>query len=298
MKRWLVPVLVVLGIAVAAAEGDVEGSFRELLAKLGNDDWTTREQAEKDMIALGSAARTFVEKALETEKDAEVKMRLERVRDALGRARWAGSVRDASREATVSGKPILLVCADGPLDVAGSDAGVALRKTLADKALVEALNNDFVLVWWNAAGDADLPVVPPGGEDRAIEGDTGPVGMIGFYFCSPKGSVRHFLPGWWRAKTLLEEVARVKGCLNASDASEGLKLRRAEMVRIEEAAATMEAQHPDGSAKGEVDRMRRLSAAYRAGEETVGEPLETYLANRMKDLKARRGQPQPQPEER
>ncbi|MBI2922312.1 MAG: hypothetical protein HYY18_14765 [Planctomycetes bacterium] len=276
----------------AAAEEDVERRLPPLLAALGADKWAERERAQQEILALGPAATPLLKRALESATDPEVKMRLRQILEDLGKPRWAPSVKAALQEAQKTGRPVLVIAGDGPLGEASSDAGAALRRiTFGDPDLAGELNAAFVLAWWNGAPGAstDPAALDPA---RAPEGQRGSWDSIGFYFCTPRGSVRHFLPGWWTPKTIREELARAKRLLAAPDASEGLKLRASEAKAIEASAAKLaaekpeEAQRPGSEVRLELDRLKRVIEGWRAGEEVVGEPVESYLANRLKDMKA------------
>jgi hypothetical protein len=51
----------------------------ELVAQLGDRDWTRREAAVKALVQLGEVVRLPTEEAMRLSKDAEVKSRLEQV---------------------------------------------------------------------------------------------------------------------------------------------------------------------------------------------------------------------------
>lgn len=286
-------VALVLALAApAAAEEDLERRLPPLLAALGAEKWAERERAQLEILALGPAAAPMLRKALESASDPEVKMRLRQILEDLGKPRWAPSVKAALQEAQKTGRPVLVISGDGPLGEASSDAGAALRRiTFGDPDLASELNAAFILAWWNGAPGAstDPAALDPA---RAPEGQRGSWDAIGFYFCTPRGAVRHFLPGWWSPRTIREEVVRAKKLLAAPDASEGLKLRGAEARSLEESAAKLAADKPEEAQRAgsevrlEIERLKRVIEAWRAGEEVVGEPVETFLANRLKDMKA------------
>lgn len=293
MGRLLACVAIVLAAAIPVrAEGTVEEKFRAILAKFSDDSWTVREQAEQDMIALGPDARDLIQKELDATKDAEIRMRLRNALAEIGKPRWATGVKAAMEQAVRSGRPIFLVCADGPLDQAHSRAGEALRRELASPELANELNARFVLVWWNSGVDGAPDDRDPKAEPSP-EGDTGPTGAIGIYICTAKGVVRHFLPGWWPAATIREDIDRIKSVFAAPDAGEAIKARTSLARLIEAAAEKKAADNPEEMAKPaatseirrDVERQRRVAAAYAAGSEVVGERnVDEFLKLRLKDL--------------
>ncbi|NUN48057.1 MAG: hypothetical protein HUU15_04415 [Candidatus Brocadiae bacterium] len=290
--RILLTVLFAAGVACA---DEIDDQVAALVKKLGDDAWEVREQAQKDLVALGVDARVAMQAALDASTDAEVRVLLRQALERIGKVRWAAGVKAAIEEAGRRGVGILVVVADGPQGDARSKAGVELRRVLEAPSFAAELNRKFVLVWWNA----EFPGIPDdrGAGGASVEGDAGPAGAMGVYFCAARGSVRHFLPGWWRETTLREEIARIDPLLKASDASEGLKLRAALQRAIAEEARRLEEANPEEMKKPpaeseihrDVLRRQRLVAAWQAGEEATGEPVESYLLNRMKDMKARWG---------
>jgi hypothetical protein len=298
MRRFVVPILLFVAAALPAlADASVEERFQALLTKLADESWTVRDQAEQDLIALGTDARALIEREIGQVKDAEVKMRLKNALAEIGKPRWATGIKAAMEQAARSGRPILLVCADGPLDAPRSRAGEALRRELASPELANELNARFVLLWWSA-GVAGAPDDRDPAAAPTEEGDTGPTAMVGFYFCTARGVIRHFVPGWWSATALREDLDRLKPMLAASDSSECLKARTAQMRLLETSNEKKAADNPeemgkplkDSAIRREVERNRKLVAAYRAGIDVVGEGnVETYLNRRMHDLKLRWG---------
>lgn len=67
----------------AKADAETEKKAAELLKKLADEDFGTREQAEKDLIALGAPAYKAVKEAVEKTDDAEVRNRGKRVLEAV-----------------------------------------------------------------------------------------------------------------------------------------------------------------------------------------------------------------------
>ncbi|MEK7469374.1 MAG: hypothetical protein AAB074_18525 [Planctomycetota bacterium] len=296
MLRLFALVALCLAAPVAAlADAGVEEKFQALLAKLADDAWAVREQAEQDMVALGPEARPLIEREIGQVKDAEVKMRLKNALAEIGKPRWATGMKAAMEQSARAGKPILLVCADGPLDAPRSRAGEALRRELASPILANELNSRFILLWWSA----EVAGAPDDRDPKAApseEGDTGPTGMIGLYFCTAKGVVRHYLPGWWSGEMIREDLDRLKPVFAASDSGECVRARTAQVRLLEAANEKKAAENPAEMAKPpresgiarEVERTRRFIAAYRAGSDVVGEgSVEGYLNQRMRDLKSR-----------
>jgi hypothetical protein len=76
--RFLMLPLLLAAVSLAAAEATPE----ELVEKLGSPDYATREQATKDLIAMGERAVPALRKALES-KDLEVSLRAGRALRAI-----------------------------------------------------------------------------------------------------------------------------------------------------------------------------------------------------------------------
>lgn len=296
MPRMFACLALVLAAALPLrAEDTLEQKFRSILARFTDEAWTAREQAEQDLIALGADARDLIQKELEGTKDAEIKMRLRNALAEIGKPRWATGVKAAMEQAARSGRPIFLVCADGPLDQPRSRAGEALRRELASPDLANDLNAGFVLVWWNSG----VPAAPDDRDPKAeptAEGDTGPTGCIGIYLCTAKGVVRHFLPGWWSAATIREDLDRMKSVFAAPDAGEASKVRTSLTRMLEGAAAKKAADNPEEMAKSaseseirrDVERQLKVAAAYAVGSEVVGERnVDEFLKLRLKEISLR-----------
>lgn len=296
MARRLACIAALLAAAAAAhADGTVEERFRAIIARFADDSWAVREQAEQDLVALGAEARELIVKELEATKDAETRMRLRNALSELGKPRWATGFKAATEQAARSGRPIFLVCADGPLDQPRSRAGEALRRELSRPEIADLLNARFVLLWWNsgvegAPDDRDPKAAP------TEEGEAGPTGCIGIYICTAKGVVRHFLPGWWSAATIREEVERLKAVLAASDAGEASRARATVARQLEAAVEKKAADNPEEMARPpeqselrrEVERQRRVVAAWIRGTDVVGERnADEYLKLRLRELNLR-----------
>lgn len=286
---------------IARAEETLEERFRAIVARFADESWAEREQAEQDLVALGAGARGLIEKEIESTRDAETKMRLRNALSELGKPRWATGFKAATEQAARSGRPIFLVCADGPIDQPRSRAGEALRRELGRPEIADLLNARFVLLWWNsgvegAPDDRDPKAAAP------EEGETGPTGCIGIYICTAKGVVRHFLPGWWSADTVREEVDLLKPILAATDAGEASRARAAVARQIAAEVEKKAADNPDEMAKPveqseirrDVERRRRVVAAWTRGTDAVGErSADEYLRLRLRELTLRWTPPPP-----
>src|SRR5258706_4124947 len=64
MSRIL-PALALLALLAPAASAQDEARIRELIQKLDDDSFEVREQAEKDLVAIGEAAVPLLKKAAE-----------------------------------------------------------------------------------------------------------------------------------------------------------------------------------------------------------------------------------------
>lgn len=295
IRRLACIVALLLPAAAARAEESVEERFRAILARFADDSWAVREQAEQDLVALGGEARGLIEKELLATKDAETRMRLRNALAELGKPRWATGFKSATEQAARSGRPIFLVCADGPLDQPRSRAGEALRRELARPEIADLLNSRFVLLWWNS-GVEGAPDDRDPKAAAAEEGETGPTGCIGIYICTAKGVVRHFLPGWWTADTIREEVDRLKPILAASDAGEASRARANVARQLAAAVEKKAADNPEEMARPveqsairrDVERQRRVLAAWGRGTDAVGERnADEYLKLRLREITLR-----------
>jgi hypothetical protein len=289
MRRALFLLLAV----VTAPADDAETRWRALVADLGDSRFEVREKAQEELIRAGESARAFLRKAMDETADPEVRMRLKEILQALGRARWAPGLKAGVEESRRSGRPLLVVSADGPEAAAAGPAGLALRALLKDETLFPRLSERFVLVWWDASVGQNLAAIDPASVPMPPEGFADEEGRVGFYFCTARGTVRHFLPGAWSPATLLAEAERADAMLAATDAGQALKTHAEARRAVEAEAAALASGQPEavlreGSPeKARLDALKLLSASYVEGSEVLGEPVETYLANRLKDLQAR-----------
>jgi hypothetical protein len=287
---WIVAVFA----AAACADDANEVRWTELVRKLGDDAFAVREEAQAELVRAGEKARAFLASALEVAEDPEVRVRLKEILASLGRARWSNGLKAGLEEARRTGRPLLVVSADGPEEAAASGEGLALRTLLKDEKLFAALSDRFILVWWNAGAGQDLPPVDASAVPMPPEGHADPDGRIGFYFCTSRGTVRHFVPGWWKPATVVAEAERAAAMLEASDAGQALKCHAEALAAVREAAAALERDAPEAvkkegtPEKARFDALKALAEAYGRGVEVLGEPVETYLGNRLKDLQARR----------
>jgi hypothetical protein len=295
MTRRLAGLAFLCLAALARGEDSLEDRFRAVLARFADESWAVRDQAEQDIVALGPEVRPLIEKELEATKDAETRMRLRNALGEIGKPRWATGFKAAQEQAARSGRPIFVVCADGPLETAKSRAGEALRRELAKPELANELNSRFVLLWWNSGVEGAPDDRDPKAEP-AEEGDTGPTGCIGIYVCTARGVVRHFLPGWWTAETLREDMDRLKAVFAAPDAGEASKARTTIARQHEAAVERKAADNPDEMARPpgdseirrDVERQRRVLAAWAAGAEVVGESnADAFLKRRLHELNLR-----------
>jgi len=90
MYKWIATLGLGLALSCAAQAADAPAASAEEKAKieaeikaLDSDDFQARESAEKDLVAMGAKALPSVKAALETNKEPEVKVRLERVAATL-----------------------------------------------------------------------------------------------------------------------------------------------------------------------------------------------------------------------
>jgi hypothetical protein len=74
---------------------ELAAKANDLVAKLASDDWATREQALKDLVAMGPKIRPLMAKVAKEHPDAEVRYRaatvLERVREPAIAVKSTGS---------------------------------------------------------------------------------------------------------------------------------------------------------------------------------------------------------------
>jgi hypothetical protein len=119
MRRlWPVPLLVLL-VGLVGCEPEVasaDAEFAPLIAKLGDRDYRTREQATRDLTAKGWAAVPAIEKALANATVPEVAERLQKVLDGIARLNWFSKADAAIAAAGKSGRPILMFSTIGDPD--------------------------------------------------------------------------------------------------------------------------------------------------------------------------------------
>lgn len=116
--------------------------------------------------------------------------------------------------------------------------------TFADENLSSWLNRTFVLAWYDVKPSA----TPQNGalqpayskEEIAAYPEGGGGNNIRTVFCSPDGTVRHAVQGWWPAERFREECERGLACATAKsvDAAKDLRARGAEaLVKAADALA-------------------------------------------------------------
>jgi len=87
MRLFLCVIFVVVVFPLSAQENPTEEEFekkvRELIKRLGAEEWREREEAMKRLIEMGDAVGKFLEEALKSD-DEEVRMRAEKIIDEIG----------------------------------------------------------------------------------------------------------------------------------------------------------------------------------------------------------------------
>lgn len=106
-----------------------------LVAKLGDQQWTTREDAEKELVGLGPDVLPILDKYLPVAKDPEVLQRLERVfRDLTPQSQYAG---DDARPGFL-GIQLDVVVNDADPRLGERENGVLVMGVVADTAAEKA----------------------------------------------------------------------------------------------------------------------------------------------------------------
>lgn len=84
-ESWEIPVQDIRQIETASPDltEEVLGNIKTLVAKLGADDWSTREKATRELGAFGYLARSTLQRELSSVTDPEVTRRIERVLSEL-----------------------------------------------------------------------------------------------------------------------------------------------------------------------------------------------------------------------
>src|SRR5204863_722905 len=116
--------LVLLGPAASlglAAGTDSSGEptpaqVASLVRNLDDNRFIVREQAENSLRELGTPAVPLLHKELRAAASLETRRRLEAVIADLSRISWRRNLDEAIREATQSGKPILVFSTLGEVD--------------------------------------------------------------------------------------------------------------------------------------------------------------------------------------
>lgn len=121
MRRlWLLPLVglaaVLVGWSIAPSPAAEPDDITSLVAKLGDRDYRTREQATKTLAAKGWEAVPAMEKALAAAEEPEVIVRLQRVIHGITRLDWHTKPDDAVAVAKKTGRPILIFSTIGDVN--------------------------------------------------------------------------------------------------------------------------------------------------------------------------------------
>jgi hypothetical protein len=138
------------------------GRIGELITQLGDDDFVTREKASRELVGLGSAARTALQKAT-NHKDAEIAARATQCLEAIGKGSqgqllvWAARVL-STRKSTKAVEVLLAFLPDAAVadveeDIIRAVRVLGVNEGKAHPALVQALTDKLPL-HRAAAGEA------------------------------------------------------------------------------------------------------------------------------------------------
>ncbi len=136
MTRTAFSVLAFPFLAAALAAGEAAPSAaRDLVADLGSADFTRREAATKELLALGEAAGEDLHRAASGSPDAEVRMRAAEILDRIGWASPADRVRieDLVRKLKATRDPEAGAELFGALQGMGKPGQKALRALFPEK---------------------------------------------------------------------------------------------------------------------------------------------------------------------
>ena len=139
MKSMLVALMLLVGAQEPAAD-----KIGPLIEKLGADDVEAREQASRDLIALGVGIVPGLEKRIESLPEGEVRVRLKAVVDRLRRLIRIAEVAPKIRTVTASAKGVPLKTLLADLTVQ-SGVTVECADAVADRAVTVDLNGVSVL---------------------------------------------------------------------------------------------------------------------------------------------------------
>jgi hypothetical protein len=93
-----------------------ERQLKDWVGRLANDDFETRQEAEKSLTGLTVDAVAPLKTLLAVQKDDEAILRLKRVIYRLSHPRWFHELEAAKKEAANSGRPILIFSTIGESD--------------------------------------------------------------------------------------------------------------------------------------------------------------------------------------
>ncbi len=173
----------------------------ELVRQLGAEDWKTREEATKKLIAMGAAAREAMEKAT-THKDPEVQGRAKLVLERLSRPSKLSLVLAVITDRKLPGAvPILL--ARMP-DMGSTDQKAArraleacarreyipiLRNTLKADKMAAEVRATVLTVLFRVSPEADVKLMK-----ACLADDSKAIRMAGLYAMSGKPADKSFVP--------------------------------------------------------------------------------------------------------
>ena len=106
----------VVAVLPALADPAPEKEVRGWIAQLSDDDSAKRDEAQRQIEALGIVWKKTLEDALATSTDAEARARLSEILAKVGRIQWITDFAVAAARARSEKKPLLVIATPGAPD--------------------------------------------------------------------------------------------------------------------------------------------------------------------------------------
>jgi hypothetical protein len=195
----------------ARGEAPQPDRVRALVRQLDDDRFPVRRDAEQALRGLDVEALPLLKEEMRGTESPEVRRRLTAVIASLSQLHWQHQLDVALRQASDTGKPLLVFSSAGlPSAPSSLEAAAMHQRTFNDLKLIAYLNANFVVVWHDPRpGEIRLHQAAVQFTQEQIQQSKEGVGdAVHTFMCAPDGCVLQHLTGFQTAEGLLKAAAR------------------------------------------------------------------------------------------
>jgi hypothetical protein len=195
----------------ARSEAPQPHRVRTLVRQLDDDRFTVRRDAEQALRGLDVSALPLLKEEMRGTESPEVRRRLTAVIASLSQLHWQHQLDVGLRQASDTGKPLLVFSAGGlPSASSSAEAAAMQQRTFSDLKLIAYLNANFVVIWHDPRPGELRTLQPPGQftQEQVQESKEGAGNGIHTFLCAPDGYVLQHLTGFQTGERLLKEATR------------------------------------------------------------------------------------------